>query len=92
MTATNQSVSIRLEPHTKAALDDAAKRTKRSRSFLMQEALEKYLVEITKQQEVQSSKPPLSQILELAKRSAKPIYVRTGGQVQADLRWLRDNE
>ena len=45
MTAT---LSIRIPQKRKAALDRAAKQTQRSRSFLVNEALEKHLAEIAK--------------------------------------------
>jgi RHH-type transcriptional regulator, rel operon repressor / antitoxin RelB len=92
MSATAPTISIRLPEAQRQQLDRAAKQTRRSRSFLMQEALERHLADIVKEETVETRKRNLATLLSFAGAGAKGRKPRTAAEVDTHIRWLRDNE
>ena len=89
MTESNQTISIRLPAKTREKLDLAAKRTRRSRSFLMQAALERHLSEIIDEQESGYRRNSLKKLLDFAQAGSRPNPPRSAEEIEAHIRWLR---
>lgn len=85
------ALSIRLPKAARLTLDKAAKLTRRSRSFLMQEALERYLAEIVKEQTGGGAKRHVKTLLSLGGAGARSPEPRSAKDVDRHIRWLRDN-
>lgn len=90
MTDQSPTISIRLPPSSRKSLDKAVKTTRRSRSFLMKEALDRYLADIVREEEV-VARPPLNRLLSLAGAGADLGQPRSADEVDRHVRWLRDN-
>jgi RHH-type transcriptional regulator, rel operon repressor / antitoxin RelB len=85
------TISIRLPPPTLKALDEVAKTTRRSRSFIMKEALDRHLADLVKVKQDRPKKT-LSNLLKYAGAGKGLGTPRTAEQVIADIRWLRDSD
>lgn len=92
MSASASTISIRLPEEDRAMLDKAATLTRRSRSFLVKEALERHLAEIIREQSVEAPKHRLIRLLALAGSGTSNNHVRSREEIDAHIRWLRDNE
>jgi predicted transcriptional regulator len=90
MTDQSPTISIRLPPASRKSLDKAVKATRRSRSFLMKEALDRYLAEIVRD-EAAVTRSPLGQLLGLAGAGAGKGVPRSAEDIDRHIRWLRDN-
>ena len=92
MSDTSPTISIRLPRAARESLDHAAMLTRRSRSFLMQAALERHLQEIIREQ-TQGSTPrryaTLQSLAGAGRRSGEP---RSAEEIDNHIRWLRDND
>lgn len=91
MSTHSQTISIRLPEASRKRLDQAAKLTRRSRSFLMQEALERYLADVVNGEVRGTGKRRLTTLLTLGgagKRSGAP---RSAEEINQHIRWLRDD-
>ncbi len=86
------TVSIRLPEATKSKLDKATKLSRRSRSFLVLEALNRHLDDVLNEQSHEPKKKNLSLLLSLAKAGASKSNPRTAEEVDTDIRWLRSDE
>lgn len=86
------TVSIRLSEADRSRLDRAMKQTRRSRSFLMKEALDRHLAEIVQEQMPAAQKDKLSRLLALAGSGVNPDKPRTVEEIDAHIRWLRGDE
>lgn len=91
MPSATSPISLRLPKQARARLDRVAAKTRRSRSFIVQEALARYLDEIERQ-EAPSTKRGLTTILSLAGAGASEASPRTLEEINEHIRWLRDNE
>lgn len=91
MTNTTPTISIRLPDASRRDLDRAAKLTRRSRSFLMKEALDRHLAEIVGEQTVQAAKPHLANLLKLSGAGQSKSTVRSAKEIDQHIKWLRDN-
>jgi Arc/MetJ-type ribon-helix-helix transcriptional regulator len=91
MPAPTPTISIRLPEAARQALDKATKLTRRSRSFLMQEALERHLAEIVGEQARPAAKGRLTALLSLGGAGARSSAPRSAEDVDRHIRWLRDN-
>jgi RHH-type transcriptional regulator, rel operon repressor / antitoxin RelB len=91
MATPSPTISIRLPKMSRLSLDRAAKLTRRSRSFLMQEALDRHLAEIVGEQTQETSKKGLSNLLSLAGAGKNSLKPRSAKDVDEHVRWLRDN-
>jgi hypothetical protein len=84
------TISLRLPAEARKRLDRATVTTRRSRSFLMQRALERHLDEIEREEAVPNGKR-LSVILSLGGKGVTPNGGRSFEEIDAHIRWLRDN-
>ena len=85
------TISIRLPEAARLSLDRATKLTRRSRSFLMQEALARHLAEIVGEQTGRGAKGRLTALLSLGGVGARSPVPRSAADVDQHIRWLRDN-
>jgi predicted DNA-binding protein len=92
MNAHPPTYSIRLPEAQRVLLEKATKLTRRSRSFLIKEALDRYLEDIMREQSAQPPKRRLSRLLALAGSGTSPHHVRSADEIDAHIRWLRDDE
>ena len=90
MTDQSPTISIRLPSSARKSLDRAVKATRRSRSFLMKEALDRYLADIVRDEQ-SGNRQPLGRLLGLAGAGAGPGKPRSAEEVDRHIRWLRDN-
>ena len=91
MPAATSPISLRLPKAERARLDRAAAKTRRSRSYLVQEALAKYLDDIERE-EAPPAKKRLTTLLSLAGAGASETSPRSLEEINRHIRWLRDNE
>lgn len=91
MPSPTPTISIRLPEAARRSLDRATKLTRRSRSFLMQEALERHLAEIVGEQARPAAKSRLTALLSLGGAGARSSATRSARDIDAHIRWLRDN-
>lgn len=91
MAEPSTTITIRLPAASRRSLDRAAKARRRSRSFLMKEALDRYLAE-TAREESASRRKPLAHLLSMAGAGAKHAKPRTASEIDAHIRWLRDDD
>ena len=92
MTVPPRTISIRLPEAARARLDRATAKTRRSRSFLMQRALEMHLDEIEREEAQEAPKRRLTTLLSLAGAGADPKSPRSAQEIDQHIRWLRDHE
>lgn len=90
MTDRSPTISIRLPPSSRKSLDKAVKATRRSRSFLMKEALDRYLADIVRE-EATGTHRPVSRLLGLGGAGAGLGTPRSADEIDRHIRWLRDN-
>jgi RHH-type transcriptional regulator, rel operon repressor / antitoxin RelB len=92
MTLETPTISIRLPKASLKSLDKAAKATRRSRSYLMREALDHYLAAIVRQESEPVVKP-LTRLMAMRgiaeKLGQKP---RSKEEIDAHIRWLRSDD
>lgn len=86
------TVSIRLPEATKSKLDKATKLSRRSRSFLVLEALNRHLDDVLGEQTQNPEQKKFSVLLSLAGAGSKKPNPRTAEEVDAHIRWLRSDE
>jgi metal-responsive CopG/Arc/MetJ family transcriptional regulator len=89
MSMPSPTISIRLPVAARERLDRATKLTRRSRSFLMQEALERHLADIVGEEGGERRR--LTTLLSLGGAGARPSQPRSAQEVDEHIRWLRDN-
>lgn len=92
MAATGTTLSIRIPQKSRAALDQAAKATRRSRSFLVNEALDRHLTAIVAEQLPQPAKSKLALMMELKGAGAKFGPLRPAADIDAAIRAMRGDE
>ena len=92
MTQASPTISIRLPESSRVLLDKAAKQTRRSRSFLMKEALDRHLAEIVQEQTPSASKSKLTKLLSMAGSGVNPDKPRSIEEIDAHIRWLRGDK
>jgi hypothetical protein len=88
MNTTSPTISIRLPEKSRRNLDKATKLTRRSRSFLMKEALDRHLADIVQEQTTGTPRRRLSTLLGLAGVAAT---ARAHEDIDQHIRWLRDH-
>jgi metal-responsive CopG/Arc/MetJ family transcriptional regulator len=92
MTVESPTISLRLPKASLKSLDKAVKATRRSRSYIMREALDHYLAEIVHKESAPVTKP-LSRLMAMSgiavKLGQKP---RTKEEIDAHIRWLRSDD
>lgn len=92
MTATSPTLSLRLPPETKDRLDRAASVTRRSRSFLVRQALDKHLDAILREPAVEDNKDRLARLLAYKGAGVGPDGGRTMEDIDAQVREFRGDE
>jgi predicted transcriptional regulator len=91
MTAESPTISIRLPLPTRKTLDEAVKVTRRSRSYIMKEALDRHLADIMREESAIQRKP-LARLLSMAGAGEGLGPRRTKKEIDAHIRWLRDDD
>jgi predicted DNA-binding protein len=86
MTSASPTISIRLPKVTRASLDKASKLLRRSRSYIMQEALNRHLQEIVADETDQSR---LTNLRSLAGVGRDQTKKRDENEIDEHVRWLR---
>jgi uncharacterized protein (DUF1778 family) len=84
--------SLRLPKEARERLDRATQRTRRSRSFLVVEALDRYLDEIEREQRVERSPARFSRLMALEGVGRRADGPRTSEDIDAHIRWLRGDD
>ncbi len=92
MPAPSPTISIRLPADARARLDKATAKTRRSRSYLMQRALELHLDEIERAETPMPLKGKLTGILALAGAGVDSKNPPTIEEIDEHIRWLRDHD
>jgi predicted DNA-binding protein len=92
MNAYSPTFSIRLPEKDRASLELATKLTRRSRSFLVKEALERHLADILREQRAEVPNRRLTHLLSIGGAGVSKDHVRSREEIDAHIRWLRDNE
>ncbi len=85
------TISIRLPDESRARLDAATRLTHRSRSYLMKEALDRYLGDVVRQEEQITTATTKSGLLALEGKGARVGKARSREEIDSHIRWLRDN-
>jgi RHH-type transcriptional regulator, rel operon repressor / antitoxin RelB len=85
------TISLRLPDATRGSLDKAAKITRRSRSFLMKEALERHLSEIMQEHKGAESNSRLSRILALGGAGVRHVGKQSAADINKRIRAFRDD-
>ncbi len=92
MAEPSPTISIRLPLSTRQMLDKVAKSTRRSRSFIMKEALDHHLANVIRGEEATQRKP-LSRLMAMRGIAVSlGQQPRTKEEVDAHIRWLRDDD
>ncbi len=91
MPVSSPTISLRLPHKARERLDRATVTTRRSRSFLMQRALEKHLDEIEREELVEPVRR-LTTVLALEGAGAATNARRSIAEIDEHIRWLRDND
>ncbi len=85
------TISIRLPDESRARLDAATKVTRRSRSYLMKEALDRYLGDLERDEIQAYAQAAKSGLLAFEGKGARAGNVRSREEIDSHIRWLRDN-
>jgi Ribbon-helix-helix protein, copG family len=92
MSVENPTITFRLPKASLKSLEEAAKMTQRSRSYLMREALNRYLGDILQKEPAPVVKP-LTRLMAMRgiaeKLGQKP---RSKKEIDAHIRWLRSDD
>jgi uncharacterized protein (DUF1778 family) len=84
--------SIRLPEEQRLSLERATKLTRRSRSFIVKEALERHLEDIIREQTDAAPKRRLTRLLSIAGNGTSSDHVRSGDEINDHIRWLRNDD
>lgn len=92
MPSASPTISLRLSEETKARLTRAAKLTRRSRSFLVKEALEKHLDAILSEQSAREAESRLARLMAFKGAGARIAGERTAAEIDAQVRAFRGDD
>ena len=87
----NTTVSVRLPDEIRARLESTAKTLRRSRSFLVQEALDRYLDEVAGIEADRSAKG-ITRLRAMAGAGARLVGAQTMEEIDARIREFRGDE
>jgi metal-responsive CopG/Arc/MetJ family transcriptional regulator len=85
------TISLRLSAAAREKLDKASIKTRRSRSYLIQRALERHLDEIASEEQEPQPASRFGTILGLAGAASARNGPRTSDDIDRHIQWLRDN-
>lgn len=88
----SSTLSLRLPAETRERLDRAAKKSRRSRSYLIQRALELHLDEVAKEEAVPAQSGRYARLLSMQGAGIGPDGGRTKQEIDDYIRWLRDDD
>lgn len=88
----DSTISVRLPGETRKALDEAAKITRRSRAFLIKEALDKHLYGILRQQTAAERRSAFQRLYALQGAGKGPEGYRTAEDIDAMIREIRGDD
>jgi predicted DNA-binding protein len=91
MAAADSTISLRLPAKMRRALDDAAKRTRRSRAFIVKEALDRYLNTVLKAQSASERRRKFDKLLAMQGAGTKSGY-RSAEEIHAMIREIRGDD
>jgi predicted transcriptional regulator len=91
MPTLSSPISLRLPKAAREKLDKATAQTRRSRSFLMQEALERHLDEIVREEAQPATERRWRTFLSLGGAGVTETGPRSPEEINEYIRWLRDN-
>ncbi len=91
MAETSTTITIRLPASSRRSLDRMAKAKKRSRSFLIKEALDRYLAEAANPR-IEPPERPLAYLLSLRGIAGGTGSPQSAEEIDAHIRWLRERE
>lgn len=92
MASVSATISLRLSAETKERLARAATLTRRSRSFLVKEALDKYLDAILSEDQAAGRAGRLARLLAFKGAGARIAGGRTTADIDAQVRAFRGDE
>ena len=92
MPAASPTISLRLPEEYRIELDSLAKIKRRSRSYLVMEAVEKYLADHRREARPLGEKGHLATLLSLEGKGVRASRPRSKEEIDQHIRWLRDNE
>jgi metal-responsive CopG/Arc/MetJ family transcriptional regulator len=92
MPATTPTISLRLPEVSRIKLDRAVKLTRRSRSYLVKAALDRYLADLIREDRPVGEKGYMSTLLSLEAKGVRASKPRSKEEIDQHIRWLRDNE
>lgn len=92
MPVTTPSLSVRLSPEVRQRLEQVASRMKRSRSFLVQEALVRHLDEVETAERVVGRSSRMEKLRALKGAGARAYGPLSAEQIEADIREFRGDE
>ena len=91
MQKSSATISVRLSEAARGTLDKAAKLTRRSRSFLMKEALERHLSEIVLEHKGAEGASRLDRILALSGAGVRHVGRQSTAAIDKRIRAFRDD-
>lgn len=92
MPAVSPTISLRLPEEHRAKLDRLMAIKRRSRSFLVKEALERYYSQELPDDQAQAEpKRRLTRLLAMGGDGTSKHHVRTREEIDAHIRWLRSD-
>lgn len=86
------TLSLRLPKATRERLDRAAKTSRRSRSYIIQRALELHLDEVAKEEAAPAQSGRFERLLAMQGAGRGPDGGRTKQEIDDYIRWLRDDD
>ena len=92
MNVHSPTTTIRVRADLREPLERAVKLTRRSRSFIIMEALERHLKDIVREQNPEPPKRRLTRLLAIAGNGTSSDHVRSGDEINDHIRWLRDDD
>jgi predicted transcriptional regulator len=90
--ASSPTLSLRLPNETRERLDRVAERSRRSRSYIIQRALELHLDDVAREEAPFRQAGFYSSLLKFAGAGARLNGGRSKEEIDADIRWLRGDD
>lgn len=86
------TLSLRIPQDMRERLDQATRKTRRSRSQIVQMALERHLDQVAAAEKIVASDSPTALIRSLAGAGASTSTFRSAEEIDAHIRWLRERD